>query len=45
MKRRGMRSKPLLDDLMKTRMYCKLKEEALNALCRELALEEAMHLL
>jgi hypothetical protein len=42
MKRRGMRR---MDDLMKTRMYCKLNEEALNALCGELALEEAMHLL
>jgi hypothetical protein len=39
--RRGRRLKQPLDDLTKTRRYCKLKEEALYG---ELALEEAVDL-
>ena len=43
--RRGGIRKQLLDGLKETRVYWKLKEGALDALCRELALEEAMVLL
>jgi hypothetical protein len=42
--RRRRRCKQLLDDLKEERRYCILKEEALDLLCGELALEEAMDL-
>jgi len=42
--RRVRRREQLLDDLKKRRGYWKLKEEALIALSRELALEETMDL-
>jgi hypothetical protein len=42
--RRGRRCKQLLDDLMEKRGYRKLKEEALIALCGEVAVEEVMGL-
>ena len=41
---RGIRHKQLPDNLKETREYCKLKEEALDPLCGELALKEAMDL-
>jgi hypothetical protein len=40
--RRGRRRKQLLDDCKEERGYWKLKEEALIALCGELALEGAV---
>jgi hypothetical protein len=42
--RRGRRRKQLLDDLKEKRRYWKLKEEALDRLNGELALEEATDL-
>jgi hypothetical protein len=42
--RRGRRRKQLLDDLKGKRSYWKLKEEALDLPCGELALEEATDL-
>jgi hypothetical protein len=39
---RGKRRKRLLDDLKKKRRYWKLKEEALNAHCGEITLQEAV---
>jgi hypothetical protein len=44
MARQGRRCKKLLDDLEEKRGYCKLQEEALDPVCGELALEEAMDL-
>jgi hypothetical protein len=41
-RRRRRRRKQLLDDLKETRGYCKLKREALDRLCGELALKKAM---
>jgi hypothetical protein len=40
--RRGRRRKQLLDDLKEKRGYCKLKEEAVDRICGDLPLEEAM---
>jgi hypothetical protein len=40
MGRQGRRRKQLLDDLNEKRRYRKLKEEALDRTCGELALEE-----
>jgi len=42
--RRGRRRRKLLDDLKEMRGFSHLKEEALDALCGELALEEALNL-
>jgi hypothetical protein len=42
--RRGIRRKQLLDDLMETRRYWKLTEEALERTCGIFAVEEAMDL-
>ena len=42
--RRGRRRRKLLDDLRERRGYSHLKEEALDALCGEIALEEALDL-
>ena len=42
--RRRRRRKQLLYGIKEKRGYCKLKEEALAAVCGELALEEAMDL-
>jgi len=42
--KRGRRRRKLLDDLKERRGYSHLKEEALIALRRELALEETLHL-
>jgi hypothetical protein len=42
--RRGRRRKQLLDDIKEKRRYWKLKEEALDRMCGELALEEATDL-
>ena len=42
--RRGRRHKKVQGDLKKKTGYCKLKEKAQIALCRELALEEAVGL-
>jgi hypothetical protein len=42
--RQGRRRRKLLDDLKERRGYSHLKEEALVALCGELALEEALDL-
>jgi hypothetical protein len=42
--RRGRRHRQLLDDLMETTEYSKLKEVTFDPLCGELALEEAMDL-
>ena len=42
--RQGRRCRILLDDLKERRGYSHLKEEALIALCGELALEEALDL-
>jgi hypothetical protein len=42
--RRGRRRRTLLDDLKERRGYSHLKEEALDPLCGELALEEAFDL-
>jgi hypothetical protein len=42
--RRGRRPRNLLDDLNERRDYSHLKEEALDALCGELALEGALDL-
>jgi len=42
--RRGRRHKQLLDDLMETTEFLKLKEVTFDPLCGELALEEAMDL-
>jgi hypothetical protein len=42
--RRGKRRKRLLNDLKENGRYWKLKEDALVALCGELALEEVMDL-
>jgi len=42
--RRGRRRRKPLDDLKERRGYCHLEEEALIALCGELALEEALDL-
>ena len=44
MGRRRRRHKQLLDDLMETKEYLKLKEVTLDPLCGELALEEARDL-
>jgi hypothetical protein len=41
-KRRGRRCKQLLDDVKEKRRYWKLKKEALDRFCDELALEEAV---
>ena len=43
-RRRGRRRKKLLDDLKDRRGYCQLKEEALEALCGGIILEEALDL-
>jgi hypothetical protein len=43
--RRGRRIRQLQNDIKDMRGYCKLNEEALDALCGELALKEAMDLL
>jgi len=40
--RRGRRIRQLQNDIKDMRGYCKLNEEALDALCGELALKEAM---
>jgi len=45
MGRQGRRHKQLLDDLKEKKRYQKLKEEAPDAFCGELTLEEAMDLL
>jgi hypothetical protein len=42
--RRGRRRRKLLDDFNERRGYSHLKEEALDRLCGELALEEALDL-
>jgi hypothetical protein len=42
--RRGRRRKQLLDDLKEKKRYWKLKQEALDPHCGELALEEATDL-
>jgi hypothetical protein len=42
--RRGRRRRKLLDELKERRGYSQLKEEALDPLCGELALEEALDL-
>jgi len=42
--RRGRRRSQLLDDLEERRGHWKLKEEALDAFCGEVALEETMDL-
>jgi hypothetical protein len=42
--RRGRKRKQLLDDLKEKRRYWNLKEEALDHICGELALEEATDL-
>jgi hypothetical protein len=42
--RRGRRRRKLLDDLKERKGYSHLKEEDLIALCREVALEEALDL-
>jgi len=44
-RRRGRRRKKLLDNLKEGRGYWKLKEEALDHIGGELALEEAMGLI
>ena len=41
---RGRRRKQLLHDFKETRGFCKLREEALDPLFGELALEEGMDL-
>jgi hypothetical protein len=38
----GIRRKQLLDDFKEQRKYCKLKQEALDRLPGELALEESV---
>jgi hypothetical protein len=43
-RRRGRRSKKLLDDLKDRRGYSHLKKEALDALCEGTVLEEALDL-
>jgi len=42
--RRGRRRKKLLDDPQERRGYSHLKEEALDRLCGQLVLEEALDL-
>jgi len=42
--KRGRRRRKLLDDLMERRGYSHLKEEALDRICGQLALEEALDL-
>ena len=43
-RRRGRRHKKLLDDLKDRRGYSHLKEEAVDALCGGIMLEEALNL-
>jgi hypothetical protein len=44
-RRRRRKLRQLVDDHKENRRYWKSKEEVLIALCGELALEEAMHLM
>jgi hypothetical protein len=41
--KRKKKTKQLLDDFTETRWYWKWKKEALVWLCRDIALEEAVH--